>query len=165
MTSTKPTPYIYALMRTDYLSKDDEGHSNFISAHASLQSANRAAKAHVSAHSKSHGLKDANTNVSTFDYGAVQINVIVGEDDYHSFEVAVYKEELVGGGVVPDEGADEGVEVEEGKKGSDEVEAVKEEEQQKKNGAKKGKGTPKGKRGPAPEPVEGRRTSKRGKKE
>ena len=108
-------------MRTDYLDRNDEGHQMFISVHGNLDAANEAAKEHVKKHSAGHSLNDANTNTYTAKDGTVRTVVMVGEEDYHSFEVEVFKEPLLHGHVVPD---NTGV-----KRGADEVENSEEKPQ------------------------------------
>jgi len=115
-------------MRTDYLDRDDEGHQMFISVHGNLDAANEAAKEHVKKHSSGHNLNDANTNNYTAKDGTTRTVVMVREDDYHSFEVEVFKEPLLHGHVVPDSSAT--------KRGADEVEKGEETEEKPQKAAK-----------------------------
>jgi len=93
---------VFAVLRTDYLARDDdEGRLNLISIHGTLDGANKAAKDHVKRHSEGSGLQDPNTKSSNHADGTVNIQVIVGDDDYHSFQVLVSKEALHDGEVIP----------------------------------------------------------------
>ncbi|KAK4975713.1 replication factor C subunit 1 [Elasticomyces elasticus] len=110
-------PHVYTLFRTDYLSSDDnEGSLALISIHGTLSSASKAAQAHLDAQVKSHNLKDPNMkdSSSTNKDGAFRKTVMVGEEDYHSFEIQVTKEELKDGAVVVEE-EDEAAATEEAK--------------------------------------------------
>ncbi|KAK4970525.1 replication factor C subunit 1 [Elasticomyces elasticus] len=109
--------HVYTLSRTDYLSSDDnEGSLALISIHGTLSSASKAAQAHLDAQVKSHNLKDPNVkdSFSTNKDGAFRKTVMVGEEDYHSFEIQVTTEELKDGAVIVEE-EDEAATTEEAK--------------------------------------------------
>ena len=90
--------HVYVVLRTDYLSNDDsEGHASVVSVHGTLESANVSAKEHVQIVAERHNKDDPNTRESTFDNGTQKFTVIIGEEDYHSFEVEVNQEKLVDG--------------------------------------------------------------------
>lgn len=113
-------------MRTDHLSPTDhEGTTTFISAHGTLESANAAAQSHADKLVSSHDFDGPNTQHSKYDDGTAGIVVIVGEEDYHSFEIRVAKEELVGGTVGEQKGRGETKEgVKEGMSGEVKEKAV-----------------------------------------
>ncbi|GAM89048.1 hypothetical protein ANO11243_070820 [Dothideomycetidae sp. 11243] len=95
---------VFVLLRTDYLDPtDSEGRNNLISVHATLESAKAALDMHIERHSAHLGLgKDPNTKRSDYEGGLHGRLVIVGQEEYHSFEIRIHDEELHGGSVVPD---------------------------------------------------------------
>ena len=98
------SPYVYTVLRTDYTDRDDdEGRQQLVSCHGSLNSANRAAKDHVKKHNAVTGIDDPNSNETTHHDGTTGVTVMVGEEDYHSYQVNVHKEELHDGVVIPAE--------------------------------------------------------------
>ncbi|PSK42899.1 Replication factor C subunit 1 [Elsinoe australis] len=108
------TDKVFILIRTDYLSRDDEeGHLNLISVHATSRSARKAMNAHIQDHNKVYKLKDPNTNKIESSEDLFGVRVIVGQQDYHSYEAEVIVEQVLddGGDVVDDAEEEEEVEV------------------------------------------------------
>ncbi|KAF2156577.1 hypothetical protein K461DRAFT_263612 [Myriangium duriaei CBS 260.36] len=103
-----PSTKIYALFRTDYLDpSDSEGRDVLISLHATPVSAKSHLEAHIKQHSAHLGLSNPNTKASTYPDELFGTLVIVGQDDYHSFDIRVHEEELHGGTVTANTGAED----------------------------------------------------------
>ncbi|KAF4551142.1 Replication factor C subunit 1-like protein 2 [Elsinoe fawcettii] len=85
---------IYLVLRTDYLDREDEGHLNIISIHETPLGARKAMEAHVKKHNGHTGSNDPNTNNFNFGKSLYGAQVIIGEPEYHSYDIRVVAEEV-----------------------------------------------------------------------
>ncbi|KAG8631617.1 hypothetical protein KVT40_000757 [Elsinoe batatas] len=138
---------VYIVLRTDFLDREDEGHLNLISVHNTPNAAKKAMEKHIVDHNGFNDIVDPNTNRLDLGNSLFGAQVIVGAEDYHSYEVKVVAEivhEMEG------DADDDAVDVEE--------EDVEEKPKKKANGTKKAAAT-KSKAKPKKAPAKRKTTS------